>query len=55
MSARNMWTAVVVLLMAASFASAVDLQAALKMAQCRAHCLDKVWKYSVEVIKRHKQ
>ena len=46
MAVRNMWAAAMVLVMA-SVASAVDLQAALKMAQCRAHCLDKVGNYSV--------
>lgn len=41
MAARNIWAAAMVLMLVASVASAVDLQAALKMAQCRAHCLDK--------------
>lgn len=33
---------VLVVVMAGGLCSAVDLQDALKMAQCRAHCLDKV-------------
>lgn len=44
MAARSAWTvaAGLLLLLLVGAASAVDLQAALKMAQCRAHCLDKV-------------